>query len=141
MIYLLFFFLMIRRPPRSTRTDTPFPYTTLFRSVRIGATSRRPDMAQDEAATPEPARARAVFSTEDFQLLRTAVMHYLKEIEDQPESTKYSNLYHRLGRLCCGRAGRGSGEGAAARAALFLLTTNDARLSGDMPVRTSEQSC
>src|SRR3546814_3325354 len=23
---------MIRRPPRSTRTDTPFPYTTLFRS-------------------------------------------------------------------------------------------------------------
>src|SRR3546814_6628205 len=26
------FFLMIRRPPRSTRTDTRFPYTTLFRS-------------------------------------------------------------------------------------------------------------
>src|SRR3546814_12192497 len=34
-VYLncLFFFLMIRRPPRSTRTDTLFPYTTLFRSV------------------------------------------------------------------------------------------------------------
>src|SRR3546814_11343500 len=28
----LFYFLMIRRPPRSTRTDTLFPYTTLFRS-------------------------------------------------------------------------------------------------------------
>src|SRR3546814_5584930 len=28
------FFLMIRRPPRSTRTDTLFPYTTLFRSLR-----------------------------------------------------------------------------------------------------------
>src|SRR3546814_19019039 len=28
----LFFVLMIRRPPRSTRTDTLFPYTTLFRS-------------------------------------------------------------------------------------------------------------
>src|SRR3546814_17916003 len=27
-----FVFLMIRRPPRSTRTDTLFPYTTLFRS-------------------------------------------------------------------------------------------------------------
>src|SRR3546814_226541 len=26
----MFFFLMIRRPPRSTRTDTLFPYTTLF---------------------------------------------------------------------------------------------------------------
>src|SRR3546814_4813253 len=32
----VFFFLMIRRPPRSTRTDTLFPYTTLFRS-RFGA--------------------------------------------------------------------------------------------------------
>src|SRR3546814_13218783 len=31
----LFFFLMIRRPPRSTRTDTLFPYTTLFRSVSL----------------------------------------------------------------------------------------------------------
>src|SRR3546814_11917861 len=30
---ILFLFLMIRRPPRSTRTDTLFPYTTLFRSV------------------------------------------------------------------------------------------------------------
>src|SRR3546814_2169376 len=32
--FLFFFFLMIRRPPRSTRTDTLFPYTTLFRSHR-----------------------------------------------------------------------------------------------------------
>src|SRR3546814_18613241 len=32
MILYVFFFLMIRRPPRSTRTDTLFPYTTLFRS-------------------------------------------------------------------------------------------------------------
>src|SRR3546814_18884205 len=31
-LMLVFFFLMIRRPPRSTRTDTLFPYTTLFRS-------------------------------------------------------------------------------------------------------------
>src|SRR3546814_8637863 len=31
-IIFVFFFLMIRRPPRSTRTDTLFPYTTLFRS-------------------------------------------------------------------------------------------------------------
>src|SRR3546814_17325916 len=32
-IFIIFFFLMIRRPPRSTRTDTLFPYTTLFRSL------------------------------------------------------------------------------------------------------------
>src|SRR3546814_11510742 len=35
--YVFFFFLMIRRPPRSTRTDTLFPYTTLFRSFVRGA--------------------------------------------------------------------------------------------------------
>src|SRR3546814_21134459 len=34
---LFCFFLMIRRPPRSTRTDTLFPYTTLFRSSRNAA--------------------------------------------------------------------------------------------------------
>src|SRR3546814_1202669 len=33
MSYCAFFFLMIRRPPRSTRTDTLLPYTTLFRSI------------------------------------------------------------------------------------------------------------
>src|SRR3546814_20562015 len=32
---ILFFFLMIRLPPRSTRTDTLFPYTTLFRSDAV----------------------------------------------------------------------------------------------------------
>src|SRR3546814_3998074 len=36
-VIVFFFFLMIRLPPRSTRTDTRFPYTTLFRS-RVGAT-------------------------------------------------------------------------------------------------------
>src|SRR3546814_19542584 len=32
---MLFFFLMTLLPPRSTRTDTLFPYTTLFRSLRL----------------------------------------------------------------------------------------------------------
>src|SRR3546814_1512910 len=41
---------MIRRPPRSTRTDTLFPYTTLFRSHKAGVTALfvarlRPDQA------------------------------------------------------------------------------------------------
>src|SRR3546814_15523239 len=36
LLSVFFFFLMIRRPPRSTRTDTLFPYTTLFRS-RVAA--------------------------------------------------------------------------------------------------------
>src|SRR3546814_2248118 len=46
---------MIRRPPRSTRTDTLFPYTTLFRSWSAGRSRRR-----RVPATPrEPARTAA----------------------------------------------------------------------------------
>src|SRR3546814_8362346 len=40
-ILLLFFFLMIRLPPRPTRTDTLFPSTTLFRSDRAAVQRRR----------------------------------------------------------------------------------------------------
>src|SRR3546814_10092635 len=39
---LFVFFLMIRRPPRSTRTDTLFPYTTLFRSCSAACARRSP---------------------------------------------------------------------------------------------------
>src|SRR3546814_18479975 len=49
--YICFFFLMIRRPPRSTRTDTLFPYTTLFRSD-VGV----PDTGQQLAAGPRGGR-------------------------------------------------------------------------------------
>src|SRR3546814_9353899 len=49
-----FFFLMIRRPPRSTRTDTLFPYTTLFRSARgRGDISDRNHQLADRAAVAE----------------------------------------------------------------------------------------
>src|SRR3546814_10613812 len=44
---------MVRRPPRSTRTDTPFPYTTLFRSVEFGVEimdHRRLQLVERDAA-------------------------------------------------------------------------------------------
>src|SRR3546814_17462597 len=44
LLVVCFCFLMIRRPPRSTRTDTLFPYTTLFRSPAQFA--RRADEAE-----------------------------------------------------------------------------------------------
>ncbi|MEJ2410558.1 MAG: hypothetical protein P8Y48_14930 [Novosphingobium sp.] len=47
--------------------------------------------------TIEPARARAVLSNEDFKLLQEAVRFYLQAHQDDPVSSKYSNLYHRLG--------------------------------------------
>src|SRR3546814_2676365 len=62
----VFFFVMIRRPPRSTRTDTLFPYTTLFRShgadeaaaVHLGGAAdlRAPRHAgRDAGAADQPA--------------------------------------------------------------------------------------
>src|SRR3546814_14485037 len=67
MLVVVFFFVMIRRPPRSTRTDTLFPYTALFRSHvrRFGSGGRslrsfRPDGRQDRAA--HRGRARLKFN-------------------------------------------------------------------------------
>src|SRR3546814_14241866 len=53
---------MIRRPPRSTRTDTLFPYTTLFRSVDAASNEEGHAMSDDrdritETRTTEPADA------------------------------------------------------------------------------------
>src|SRR3546814_3646597 len=49
---------MIRRPPRSTRTDTLFPYTTLFRSLRFTARSHAWERR------PPHSCARRVYSSE-----------------------------------------------------------------------------
>src|SRR3546814_14743746 len=53
----VFFFLMILRPPRSTRTDTLFPYTTLFRSrirpAADGIVGLFPKMCDTPAADAE----------------------------------------------------------------------------------------
>src|SRR3546814_14706248 len=52
---------MLRRPPRSTRTDTLFPYTTLFRSVEL-VLQRRGDahVAADQVAVPVDSHADAL---------------------------------------------------------------------------------
>src|SRR3546814_2767308 len=53
---------MIRRPPRSTRTDTLFPYTTLFRSGRGNCAQRVrqvQDQGQPRTGRPEPGHWRA----------------------------------------------------------------------------------
>src|SRR3546814_771540 len=49
---------MIRRPPRSTRTDTLFPYTTLFRSARSSHRGRQKPLTSEQAWSPEPHPAR-----------------------------------------------------------------------------------
>src|SRR3546814_5720268 len=60
--FYLIFCLMIRRPPRSTHTDTRFPYTTLFRSP-VG---RRHPRGGDGVATGQPnLLRRRTFGTVD----------------------------------------------------------------------------
>src|SRR3546814_2419717 len=53
---VLWFFLMIRRPPRSTRTDTLLPYTTLFRSGQRGIEG----LARCRGHRPGHARGRGI---------------------------------------------------------------------------------
>src|SRR3546814_12672274 len=55
LVVLRFFFVMIRRPPRSTRTDTLFPYTTLFRSSQGSIELITSSLA--EAVDPVPMKA------------------------------------------------------------------------------------
>src|SRR3546814_15190932 len=50
---------MIRRPPRSTRTDTLFPYTTLFRSVDDGRERRRREEIAQRLQFPDDTGERA----------------------------------------------------------------------------------
>src|SRR3546814_4335779 len=44
---------MIRRPPRSTRTDTLFPYTTLFRSIQTKETAWYRFLSSDDSYDPD----------------------------------------------------------------------------------------
>src|SRR3546814_5705517 len=72
---------MIRRPPRSTRTDTLFPYTTLFRSAatnrpccaprnpRGAARERSYDPAQPEIRIPRKVLKRSEEHTSELQSL------------------------------------------------------------------------
>src|SRR3546814_13376047 len=67
---------MIRRPPRSTRTDTLFPYTTLFRSYTGGVTDNQPLAATDLGsfttvdlnARYDMGEGRGMFSNVEFAL-------------------------------------------------------------------------
>src|SRR3546814_16910603 len=77
-----FFFLMIRRPPRSTRTDTLFPYTTLFRSDHVGGGEAvggellriDPDPQRELALAEEDQIADAVESQQQVAYPRAGVV-------------------------------------------------------------------
>src|SRR3546814_10275282 len=67
---------MIRRPPRSTRTDTLFPYTTLFRSVAvIGNGNVALDVARILAKTPQEFGGSDIVAHARDALAASAVRH------------------------------------------------------------------
>src|SRR3546814_12699444 len=74
----MFFFLMIRRPPRSTRTDTLFPYTTLFRSrvgclADFGAGHRLIDTGHSFHSRRPVARLDRIFASPDLEPVEAGV--------------------------------------------------------------------
>src|SRR3546814_20238420 len=64
---MIFFFLIIRRPPRSTRTDTLFPYTTLFRSEGEGGADGPAGLCRQR---PRRAQHQVVMLVEQWAGLR-----------------------------------------------------------------------
>src|SRR3546814_9914099 len=99
---------MIRRPPRSTRTDTLFPYTTLFRSmirrtpaVALVATSL---FALPVAGLVQPAAAITVFDPSNFAQNILQAGRALDQITNQVQSlqnqgTMLQNMEKHLQRL------------------------------------------
>src|SRR3546814_19197329 len=101
------FFLMIRRPPRSTRTDTLFPYTTLFRSGVFGQGCRE-DQQHDgreqvaerhpclrKAAPKGAAAVRAVFGDQQH---RAAPFAAEREALDEAQQHKPRSAERRVGK-------------------------------------------
>src|SRR3546814_1468210 len=91
-----FFFLMIRLPPRSTRTDTLFPYTTLFRS----ADTIRQRFGQHRHH--EPGEIHRGHSLLRFPIQRRAETHIVRDIgngDDQARSEEHTSELQSLMRI------------------------------------------
>src|SRR3546814_2186846 len=89
---------MIRRPPRSTRTDTLFPYTTLFRSLVAGAECQAVLGAQDRRRQDfhRQGKIRSEEHTSELQsLMRISYAVFcLKKKKKKIKQTKHTNTLH-----------------------------------------------
>src|SRR3546814_19275593 len=85
---------MIRRPPRSTRTDTLFPYTTLFRSAPAPASSRKllpsSRQANIRSSATRPAASAGLSGP-------STIVAYLGNVHRHPGTPRY-NLHSDSGR-------------------------------------------
>src|SRR3546814_3780520 len=123
-VYIVFF-LMIRRPPRSTRTDTLFPYTTLFRSFRVARAQRR-----------------------DHQEAGVGLGHHdalLDHLRRQPRSRQRDLVLHlhlgdvRVGAGLEGQRDRGPAAGTGRRAEVIEVVDAGQLLLDDLGHRRSEE--
>src|SRR3546814_4555896 len=90
--HLVIFFLMIRRPPRSTRTDTLFPYTTLFRSHRRRRRGDDPaDRAVQRAARDRRARRSEEHTSELQSLMRISYAVFCLKKQTISTTTTYTS--------------------------------------------------
>src|SRR3546814_14168449 len=95
----LFFFLMIRRPPRSTRTDTLFPYTTLFRSQHRPSNHREHrDRGCRACRDDAPAPLCCQCCEEQDRLERLAINDEKGEAEQEPGRAARQCLAEQIGR-------------------------------------------
>src|SRR3546814_2581649 len=99
------FFLMIRRPPRSTRTDTLFPYTTLFRSHRridigIAAADLMAEFTRERGDTAhEGAADRSEEHTSELQsLMRTSYAVFCLKKKKRGHAGQMHATAHNLNR-------------------------------------------
>src|SRR3546814_6028981 len=91
---LCFFFLMIRRPPRSTRTDTLFPYTTLFRS-RCPRAPRNRHRGCSRAAASASCPARSEEHTSELQSLMR-ISYAVFCLKKKKRETEHAQRNHKL---------------------------------------------
>src|SRR3546814_15601260 len=86
-VSVFFFFLMRRRPPRSTRTDTLFPYTTLFRSAaRSRPRPRQTPRRRRPARSRRAARSSRPDSSIRRRVQRTAAVRRSEEHTSELQS-------------------------------------------------------
>src|SRR3546814_12972805 len=101
---------MIRRPPRSTRTDTLFPYTTLFRSTNFLAALRGVDVRVSVAETLDALETAELVGWQDREMLKDALSMALAKSETEKQA--FDACFDQFFRSDSFRGGQDRGDGA-----------------------------
>src|SRR3546814_18980176 len=95
---------MIRRPPRSTRTDTLFPYTTLFRSKILHHSSKIAQLQANTKPNPGIKLLRGRWRPSNMAAMKPAIPSHTPTPDHAPQAwsiTQILRLYEQIGRASC----------------------------------------